>query len=232
MNFGELGRERKDACRMNEENVIRFKMLGPFSHVLPDGEDPLVQSVSLKAGKKTLSFLQYLIMNHARDVSSEELIEQFWPEGSRAPEVALRQTLFKVRNVLERMFLEKSDLLITLPGGGYTWNHDVFLELDVERFEEACLNARRTLGEEKCELLLQAVSLYKGEFLSGNDNEWARVLRQYYQTLYLDACKILLPLLYGREMGGDFEHMRPGVSCGFYRRGFHGISNAGVLLYV
>lgn len=62
---------------MNEENVIRFKMLGSFSHVLPDGEDPLVQSVSMKAGKKTLSFLQYLIVNHARNVSSEELIEQF-----------------------------------------------------------------------------------------------------------------------------------------------------------
>lgn len=97
------------------------------------------------------------------------------------------------------MFPEKSDLLVTLPGGGYTWNHDVCLKLDVERFEAACLNARRTAGEEKCELLLQAVSLYKGEFLSGNGNEWARVLRQYYQTLYLDACKILLPLLYKEE---------------------------------
>lgn len=102
-----------------------------------------------------------MIVNHARNVSSEELIEQFWPEGSRAPEVALRQTLFKVRNVLERMFPEKSDLLVTLPGGGYTWNHDVCLELDVERFEEACLNARRTLGEEKCELLLQGCPFIK-----------------------------------------------------------------------
>ena len=33
-----------------------------------------------KLGKKALSFLQYLIVNHGRNISAEELIEQFWPE--------------------------------------------------------------------------------------------------------------------------------------------------------
>ena len=46
---------------------------------------------------------------------------------------------------------------------------------------------------------MQAVTLYKGDFLLGNDNSWAVSLRRYYQTLYLDACKMILPLLQEKE---------------------------------
>lgn len=48
-------------------------------------------------------------------------------------------------------------------------------------------------------MLLHAISYYKGDFLSSNDNEWALVLRQYYKTLYLDVCKAALPLLHKKE---------------------------------
>lgn len=62
-----------------------------------------------------------------------------------------------------------------------------------------CVKARGQDEENCCEMLVRAVSLYRGEFLSGNDGEWARTLRQYYQSLYLDACKAVLPVLYKKE---------------------------------
>lgn len=169
---------------MDGGNVIHFDLLGSFP--------------SLKAGKKTLSFLQYLIVNHERNISATELIEQFWAEDTSAPGGALRRMVFKVRELLEDMFPEKENLLLTLQGC-YTWNPEVRLEIDAEQFETVCLEARKEEGEKKCEMLLQAIILYKGDFLSGNDSDWTVAPRQYYQTLYLDACKKVLPLLYEKE---------------------------------
>lgn len=176
---------------MNEDNIIYFRLLGSFSY----GNT----GVALKAGKKALSFLQYLIVNHDRSISSDELIDRFWSENnSNSPSGALRHMLFKVRNLLEDMFPGKKDLLQTFPGY-YAWNKEISFKLDTEQFETACLKARRTQGEEQLPLLLHAVALYKGDFLASNDSEWALVLRQYYRTLYLDVCKAALPLLYKKE---------------------------------
>lgn len=176
---------------MNEENIIYFRLLGSFSY----GNT----GAALKAGKKALSFLQYLIVNHDRSISSDELIDRFWSENnSSSPSGALRHMLFKVRNLLEDMFPGKKDLLQTFPGY-YAWNKEISIKLDTEQFEAACLKARRTPGEDQLPLLLHAAALYKGDFLASNDSEWALVLRQYYRTLYLDVCKAALPLLHKKE---------------------------------
>ena len=46
-------------------------------------------------GKKALSFLQYLIVNHRRNISAQELIHQFWEE-SGDPANALKHMMFKI----------------------------------------------------------------------------------------------------------------------------------------
>lgn len=173
---------------MSKEIILHFELLGSFSH----------KGQSVKAGRKALSFLQYLIVHHERSISADELIEEFWPERSNAPANALRRMLCKVRDILEEMFPERDNLLQTLPGC-YVWDPEVSLELDTEQFEQLCRKAGRTAGEEKEKLLLQAVSLYRGDFLSANDSAWVMGPRQYYRTLYLDACKALLPLLEQKE---------------------------------
>lgn len=175
---------------------IRFELLGAFSY----GKKGTAEhgGAAVRAGKKALSFLQYLIVNHRRCISSEELIEKFWTEKSKAPGNALRNMLFKVRNLLKEMFPDEEELLLTLPVG-YMWSPDVRLELDTEQFEEACLEAGKKPGNADPEELLKAIALYRGDFLSANDSDWAVVSRQYYRALYLDACKAVLPILYKKE---------------------------------
>lgn len=179
-----------------EKRTIRFELLGAFSY----GKNGTAEhsGVAMKAGKKALSFLQYLIVNHRRCISSEELIEKFWTEKSKAPGNALRYMLFKVRNLLKEMFPEEKELLLTLPIG-YMWSPGVRLELDVEQFEEACIYAGKNPEDIDLERFLKAIALYRGDFLSANDSDWAIVSRQYYRALYLDACKAVLPVLYKKE---------------------------------
>ena len=187
---------------MEEKKEVYFNLLGSFSYIPQDifgsfeGEGV---AVSKKAGKKTLSVLQYLIVNYARHISSEELIDVFWAEHKSCdPANALRNMLYKIRSLLKELFPKHDYILQTLPGC-YAWDAEICIKLDTEEFEHACLKARERSGKDSMEFLRQAVFLYKGDFLSGNDDEWARALRQYYKTLYLDACKALLPLLEEEE---------------------------------
>lgn len=178
---------------MEETKTIHFELLGSFScREARDGEK------KNRAGRKAMSFLQYMIVNHTRNISSEELIRQFWAEQSNDPANALKNMVFKVRGMLKEMFPDQENLLVTLPGC-YAWNPAVRLELDSEQFEQNCLALRKHSGELYLEKLLVSIALYKGDFLSGNDSDWAISLRRYYQTLYLDLCKMTLPLLQKQE---------------------------------
>ena len=77
-----------EETRSTEETcTIHFELLGSFScRESRDGEKK-----NTAAGRKVMSFLQYLIVNHARDLSSEELIRQFWGEESSDPANALKK---------------------------------------------------------------------------------------------------------------------------------------------
>ena len=184
---------------MEERTVLYFNLLGSFMCREAYRGETKNSVVPDKIGKKALSFLQYLIVNHTRNISSEELIELFWPESNSSnPANALKNMLFKTRSLLKIMFPEHSSLILTLQGC-YAWNPSIELCLDSEEFEKMCLEARKQSGKGYLDTLLKAVRLYRGDFLSGNDGDWAFSMRRYHQTLYLDACKMLLPLLQAEE---------------------------------
>lgn len=155
---------------MGIREVFHFELLGAFSCGSTEEEKTKNSELINGMGKKVRSFLQYLIVNHTRSVSSEELIDQFWADNSRNPANALRNMLFKARQLLREMFPEGEDMLLTLQDC-YSWNPAIRLSLDVEEFEELCVRAREEAEEERCSLLRQAVALYGGEFLAGNDAE-------------------------------------------------------------
>lgn len=95
------------------------------------------------------------------------------------------------------MFPEEENMIVTRRGN-YGWNPALQIELDSEEFEQACREARRQ-PEAAAELLSQVLPIYKGDFLAGNDSDWVIPVRRYYQTLYLDACREVLPALQKQE---------------------------------
>ena len=181
-----------------DEHVIKFELLGTFS--CGSTEEARAKNSALigRTGRKVLSFLQYLIVNHTRHISSDELIRQFWTENSSNPANSLKNMIFKIRSLLKEICPGQENLLVTRQGC-YVWNSAADLRLDVEEFAQLCQKARKQSGEEYMETLLKAMSLYRGGFLSGNDDDWTVPLRRYYQILYLDACKLLLPMLQKKQ---------------------------------
>lgn len=162
----------------------------------------LNQTVKSGAGKKLTAFLEYLILNHGKDVTSEELIEIFWPDESSAdPGSALKYTMHKARAVLSQMFPHIDNLLVT-HRGHYSWNADVSMWLDTEAFEQVFLQSKRYGNTVTLEQRIAALELYTGDVLTNNDSEWLTSLRIYYRTLYIDGCKSVL-----EELGSENRWM-------------------------
>lgn len=179
--------------------TVYFKMLGVFSYRL-DPASPWISigEVAPKAiGKKVFAFIAYLLLNHQRNVSADELMERFWPEkSSRNPGSALKFTLHKARILLKAMLPEQEKFINTLSDGHYCWDESLKIELDVESFEQLCLKAKKPGFEsEQRELYVKALSVYERDLLPACREIWMSSLRSYYHTLYVDAAQCMLRYL-------------------------------------
>ena len=179
------------------QKTLRFKLLGDFQFCEgKEGQWKSLGNLTVKGvGKKQVAFLTYLLLNHRRKISSEELIENFWPEDdSKDPVNVLKNTLHKTRVLLKAMFPECGELIVT-QRGGYIWSDSVTLELDVDEIEQLYRKAKQTLNSERIVLEKKAFELYGGDILPGNPQNWLDHINTYYRNLYIDLCKSLAVLV-------------------------------------
>lgn len=203
-----------------KQRTIHFKLLGGFSFCSDMTEEwtRLDRYTSGSMGRKLRSFLEYLIINHNREISSAELIGQFWPESSSSsPENSLKYAMHKSRLLLQAMFPAYENL-ITTQRGGYAWADNVRLELDTEKFEQLSLSKETGLTSQSLTQMLEAINLYEGDLLPGNNDDWLQPLRTYYNSLCINTCKNALELLREEnrwvEIANICEHaytLEPGI---------------------
>ena len=85
---------------MEAKKTIYCKLLGGIAfRSTPEEEWHSLESVNVRGmGKKHQAFLAYLLLNHHRRISSEELIQNFWPGDNKDPANSLKNTMHKMRN--------------------------------------------------------------------------------------------------------------------------------------
>lgn len=151
--------------------------------------------------KKTMNLLAYVLAFHSKKLSQQELIHLLWPdESSINPAAALKTLLHRTRKQLTALPLPKGLSLIEQKGGEYRWTTKQSISLDFEQFEVLCKLAKiETNPHAKLELYKEAISLYKGDFLSFLDSSWVIPIRAYYHTLYLGAIHEMIELLHNQQ---------------------------------
>ena len=184
---------------MHELNIKLFGGL----QVLNEDQNwvPADKIMNKPIGKKQMEFLTYLIINNTRKITSAELIEHFWPDSGKDPANSLKNMMHKTRILLQTVFPEAGELILT-QSGGYEWNHNVKMNLDVEHFEFLYHETKKgdtyTLDEK-----MHAAELYGGDILPGNSAEWIEHLNIYYRTIYIDVCRELTQSLLETERWED-----------------------------
>ncbi|MCL2153193.1 MAG: winged helix-turn-helix domain-containing protein [Oscillospiraceae bacterium] len=185
---------------------VRINMLGGFA--IATGENRVTEQV--KKSSKYWKLLQYLIAHRHKAVSHEELIEVFCDsEQMLNPDNALRTMVYRARSVLSRGGIYCAESMILSTNGGYIWNNAVACEVDAEEFESLCKKASaKTEDDERLDLFLQAVALYRGDFLPSSAGDlWVMPLARWYRSMYLSCAHAASELLLAKDRNAEAEEI-------------------------
>jgi DNA-binding SARP family transcriptional activator len=148
---------------------LKLHTLGRFTVARDD--QPLSRSA---AHKKPLALLQALVALGGRAVDEDRLAECFWPEAEG--DVAIQNLKINVHRLRK---LLPEDALVWTEGKLTLDAHRVWVDLwALERELNRLDQATPAKAAEQVSLAQRIFSLYRGEFLSGNNAPWALAARE------------------------------------------------------
>lgn len=189
-----------------QPSVLKIQMLDEFSlswngRRISDNDN---------RSRKVWLLLAYMICCRNHPISQGELFGLLWgEEGTSNPVNALKTMFHRVRTMLDGLGSDAGHTLIVRRDGNYTWNNAVSLTLDTEEFEALCQKAESQEDPEaRLALCLEALDLYRGDFLSKLSAEpWVVPQCAYFHNLYLRTLRFTLPLLQERGRQADIVEL-------------------------
>lgn len=170
---------------MESTERIQVNMLGGCSLEFKGSR---LDGKSLRS-KRIWTLLEYLLAHRTRNVAQAELIELLYPnDKSDQPLSALKTLVHRARGALKALGYPGQELILQ-SAGGYAWNAEVPLRLDVEEFSDLIAKASAQEDRElRLSLWLRAIDLYQGDFLPNSaDDTWTVSQSAYYRYLYMNA---------------------------------------------
>ena len=183
------------------DQVLQVKMFGGFS--MRYGADIHLEDTG--RSRKVWNLLEYLLINHKRDLSQEDLIAFLCQDDdSINPSNTLKNLIYRLRQMLADYGLP-ADECIVFERGVYSWNSEIPCDIDAELFEQKRKDAQNPGLDENGRLAcyLDAIELYRGKFLPKSAyEEWAIPLAAYYHRLYIECINGAYDILSKRQ---EFE---------------------------
>ena len=175
------------------DNVLYVNMLGNFSLKLDD------QTISCdnNRSKQIWNLLAFLICNSGKVMPTADLASLLWDSDKGDNSIgAIKTAMHRVRATLDKLRPNAGKQMLLYKDGGYMWNPDICMILDTNRFVKLLSKSDAINIEDELEMYLEAISLYKGKFLSGLSNEsWIIPPQTYYNDMYLVAIEKIMPVL-------------------------------------
>lgn len=169
---------------------IKIRMLGEFTLQ----RENAVLRESGNRSRRIFGLLSFLICHRGHPVSQYKLIELLWGDSTEIanPENTLRILLHRTRSQLDQLYEGAGRECILRKDGSYCWNPDIEIETDYEQFEQLV----QTTREDRLAALLEALALYRGEFLTRQSSDsWVIPVCTHFQNLFLRASQEAAQLL-------------------------------------
>jgi len=176
---------------------LQITMLGGFSI----GRDGKSVDDSSNRMRKVWLLLAYLICSRNSHTTQEHYLSLLQGSTPEAEDCSgrLKALFYRARAMLDQVYPDAGHQLIIRKNGTYCWNTEVPIALDTEEFDRL----RSTPAEDedaRLQLNLQALALYKGDFLPKLSMEhWTIPILAYYHQAFLDTVQQTLVLLEDRR---------------------------------
>lgn len=184
--------------------VLHISMLGGFSlelngHSIDDSSNRM---------RKVWLLLAYLIYTRNSRVTQSQFVSLLQGTGNEEiddPSGRIKALFYRIRALLNQLEGSAGYRMVVYKNGNYAWNTEEPAELDVEVFDRLCSMAAREQSEDaQLELSLQALDLYKGDFLPKLSMEaWVMPIAAYYHQMFLDVAERTLTMLEGKKRWED-----------------------------
>ena len=183
---------------------LKVRMFGEFRI---SNENGMLNTESIRSEMLTRLFT-YMLCHRSKRLTAQELIDILWSENeSENPTGALKNLMYRFRNCLKNVW---GDYEFILTGKGtYTWNPEIILNVDTEKFEYCCKNMinAESVEEQLC-MGKKAIELYQGVFLPKLSEEyWVTSMATYYHSMYLDIVKKLVRLMEEEKRYSEVEEI-------------------------
>lgn len=190
----ERGFAVSEPMQQEMDSTVYIQMLGGFQLTVGDK----VISDSISHTRQLWNLLEYLIAFRNNTISQNELVEALWPDnGSENPANALKNLVYRIRTLFASHGIPCAKEFIVFRHGAYHWNNALPCQVDTEDFENLAKAAlQASCAEEKVDIYMRAMELYKGDFLPGSGyEEWAVPLTGYYRSVYFKCVYEAVTLL-------------------------------------
>lgn len=189
-----------------ESQPVCVQMMGGFS-LSRNGQTVTTSDSRMK---KVWTLIAYLILNRGNPFLQEKLVEVLWNEEEcNNPVNALKNLVYRSRNLLRTLVTEKEEDLIIFSDGTYIWNPRIPCSVDCENMESYYrkASAPEMDDENRLCLLEMALSQCRGEFLPRLAfNSWAAQKNRHFLSIYEKG--VLLSSETLRKLGREKEIVR------------------------
>ena len=147
----------------------------------------------------TTKELFFFLLAHPEGVRKDKILEVFWPEATPAKaSSAFHSTNYRLRRALD------NQNCILYRNGVYIINPELSYWYDVEAFQNLIDEAKtRESPQERASIYLEAIDLYKGDYLEEFYSDWHYFQREELQRQYFEALTHVAK--YFRENGRSEE---------------------------
>ena len=155
------------------------KMFGNFSLQMNE----VIISDTDTRSKKVWILLAYLLYKRDRIVSRRELIQLLWGNTEISnPENTLKITFYRLRTLLNQLWPSAGHELILFQEGGYRWNPEVPLSIDIEHFD-TLYRQKESDENKRLSLLSEILEIYEGDCLRNHLHKFPKSLVRDFGNL-------------------------------------------------
>ena len=180
--------------------------------------------------KKTLKLFKLLLINHDREINSEQIVEKIWPTKSLSKGVKrVYDTIYQLRKLLDD---EQKESYIVKSPQGYSLNDSKNYWFDWNEFSSIYRKYKnfdldKDLSENKLyqaiEELESAMNLYQGDFMKNDRYEqWIELPRIHYREIMLNIIMLLAKMFYKlHNTDKALQYLESGIEEEPYREDFY-----------
>lgn len=203
------------ALRTEPQKTLEIFTLGTF--VLKNNLTSAPINKITEQPNKAWELFKFLLTNRDKLLIPEKIIETLWPKVEYTnPGASFRYHVYKMRQLLKKASIPEKIISIVSSNGYYSLETGPACWLDAEEFINLSGKAdelSQSSPAEAIDLYIDALSLYKGEYLPEVAGNWVFLARHFYRNLYLKNIFKVSKLL---KRAGRFERIIEIIETAFF----------------